>query len=119
MKALGNSPIASFLAGICSLYAFAYFGDGEMPGPRHASAEAPDTRLLLEIGASPRAVTLPERREPPRLRREPGEEACHTRVAAPPGPGPDPGPPVDAPGGCGKRVGRPRSVHGAARGQIP
>lgn len=75
MKALGNSPIASFLAGICSLYAFAYFGDGEMPGPRHASAEAPDNRLLLEIGASPRAVTLPERREPPRLRREPGEEA--------------------------------------------
>jgi lysophospholipase L1-like esterase len=75
-RAIGNSPIASFLAGACALYVIGLFSDGEVPGPRHASAEAPDhPKLSFDLGKSPDGLVLPERREPPRLLREPGDEA--------------------------------------------
>jgi lysophospholipase L1-like esterase len=75
-RALGNSPIASFLAGICALYVIGLFSDGgEVNGPSHAAAEAPDaSRLLGDLGKSPEALALPERRDPPRLLREPSED---------------------------------------------
>jgi lysophospholipase L1-like esterase len=76
MRALGNSPIASFLAGACALYVVGLFSDGQVPGPRHASADAPDhSGMLLGLEKPADLLTLPERRDAPRLLREPADDS--------------------------------------------
>lgn len=70
-----RSPLLSFIAGLLALVVLGLFTSEDGPGPQHASAEAPESSILVHALREFTAMArLPETRPAPRLLFEPEED---------------------------------------------